>query len=93
MKKCCQLSEKLIKNYLYCMFFLICIVLIYCIYIYWFIMKHPIGFVSFSLVLKRGNLQDVFGNLQLVVFLCYFYQEINYDHGPNSLNGVNHSET
>lgn len=56
-------------------------------------MKHPIGFVSFSLVLKRGNLQDVFGNLQLVVFLCYFYQEIYYDHGPNSLNGVNHSET
>lgn len=56
-------------------------------------MKHSIGFVSFSLVLKRGNLQDVFGNLQFVVFLCYFYQEIYYDHGPNSLNGVNHSET
>lgn len=56
-------------------------------------MKHPIGFVSLSLVLERGNLQDVSGNLQLVVFLCYFYQEINYDHGPNSLNGVNHSET
>lgn len=56
-------------------------------------MKHPIGFVSLSIVLERGNLQDVSGNLQLVVFLCYFYQEINYDHGPNSLNGVNHSET
>lgn len=56
-------------------------------------MKHPIGCTSFSLVLERGDLQDVFGDLQLVVFLCYFYQEIHYDHGPNSLNGVNHSET
>lgn len=69
----CQLSEKINKKLFVLYVFFICIVLIYCIYIYWFIMKHPIGFISFSLVLERGNLQDVFGDLQLVVFLCFFF--------------------
>lgn len=71
--------------YLYCSHILYIHILVHYEASYWlYIILTSIG---------AGWFARCFGDLQLVVFLCYFYQEINYDHGPNILNGVNHSET